>query len=412
MKNKYRFFLSWFWVGLCTFAIFFTVPFARTIQKFVYNKWGSELFGYTVLISTGVVFFLALYILFFRLKIRSILNYIWLLAIGCTYVYFTLKLWGTPEESIHFLEYGVLGFFIFNALKLKTKDRTIYITAFLIGCLIGIFDEIFQWIVKERFWDFRDVGLNALSSGLFQAAIWLGIKPKMISQKIRPRSLRTVSIYLAANILLLGLCFSNTPKRVQNYTKALPFLSFLQQEEVMNQFNMKHKDPEIGTFYSRLTIDELLSIDKRNAKDYGQVLHEWKDKDYAEYLHAHPGIWVPMLYEIRVHIFRRDKRYQRALQAEDEKQKKQNFFIAFKENQILEKYFGHTMKESPYAWSKDTTARIETQINKNEPYKSPVSASFFSPKSEKQMWIVILIFLTFLFAANGLYWRKDKQRKS
>ncbi len=402
MKNKYRFVLPWLWVALWSIAIFLSVPFARIIQTFVVEKWGREPFGYAVLISTGIVFLLSLYILFFRLKIRSASNYIWLLAIGCTYVYFTLSLWAQPEESIHFLEYGLLSFFIFNALKLKLKDKTIFITAFLIGCLIGIFDEILQWIVKGRYWDFRDVGLNALSSGLFQAAIWLGIKPKKISQKIQPRSLRTVSIYLAANILLLGLCFSNTPKRVQNYTKALPFLSFLQQEEVMNQFNLKHIDPEIGTFYSRLTIDELLSIDRINAKYYGQILYDEKDKDYAKFLRDHSGILVPLLYEIRVHIFRRDKRYSRALQAEDEKQKKQNFFIAFKENQILEKYFGHTMKESPYAWSEEITAQIETLIDKNDAYKSPVSASFFSPKSEKQMWIVIFIFLTFLFIANWL----------
>ena len=279
MKNKYRRVLSWFWVALCAFGIFLTVPFARSIQRFVSEKWGSAFFGYAVLISTGIVFFLALYILFFKLKIRSASNYIWLFAIGCTYVYFTLKLWEAPEEAVHFLEYGLLGFFIFNALKLKIRDKSIFVTAFLIGCLIGIFDEILQWIVKERFWDFRDVGLNALSSGLVQAAIWLGIKPKMISFKIRPRSLRTVSIYLAVNILLLGLCFSNTPKRVQSYTKALPFLAFLQQEEAMNLFNLKHKDPEIGTFYSRLTIDQLLTIDRRNAEDNGRVLHEWKDKD-------------------------------------------------------------------------------------------------------------------------------------
>lgn len=412
MKNKYHFILSWLWVALCALAIFFTVPFARTIQKFVSEKWGSEFFGYGVILSTGAAFFLALYILIFRLKIRSVSNYIWLFLIGCTYVYFTLKLWDSPEEAVHFLEYGLLGFFIFGALKLKIKDKTVYIAAFLIGCLIGIFDEILQWMVKGRFWDFRDVGLNALSSGLFQTAMWLGIKPKEISEKIRLRSLRTVSLYLAANILLLGLCFSNTPKRVQSYTKVLPFLSFLQQEETMNQFNLKHTDPEIGTFYSRLTIDELLSIDRRNAKDYGQVLFEWKDKDYAEYLRAHPGIWVPMLYEIRVHIFRRDKRYSRAIQAEDEMKKKENFFIAFKENEILEKYFGNTLMESPYAWSEDTTAQVKAQMGQNVSYKSPVSASFFSPKNEKQMWIGILFLLTLMFTANVLYLRKETPPKS
>ncbi len=409
MKNKYRTVFSWLWVALCAIAIFLSVPFARIFQKFIVEKWGREPFGYTVLISIGIVFFLALYLLIFKLKIRSASNYIWLFAIGCAYVYFTLGLWAQPEEAIHFLEYGILGFFIFSAFKLKIKDKTIYFTAFLLGCLIGIFDEILQWIVRERYWDFRDVGLNALSSGLFQAAIWFGIKPKEISRKIQPRSLRTVSIYLAANILLLGLCFSNTPKRVQNYTNALPFLSFLQQEEVMNQFNLKHKDPEIGTFYSRLTIEDLLSIDQINAHEYGQVLHDWKDKSYSEYLRAHPGIGMPMLYEIRVHIFRRDKRYERALQTEDKKQKRQNLFIAFKENEILEKYFGHTLKESPYAWSKEFAAQVEAQIDKEISYKSPVSASFFSPKSEKQLWIIILIFLILLFAANWLYVHKNRQ---
>ena len=40
------------------------------------------------------------------------------------------------------------------------------------------------------------------------------------------------------------------------------------------------------------------------------------------------------------------------------------------------------------------------------------SASFFSPKSEKQMWIVILIFLAFLFDANWYYFREGRQPKS
>ena len=409
MKKKSRLALAWIWVALCALAILLTVPIARTIQQFVLKKWGSELFGYAVLLSTAIFFFLALYILIFRLKIRSPSNYIWLFLIGCAYVYFTLKLWEQPEEAIHFLEYGLLGYFIFNALKLKIRDKTIFISAFLLGSLIGIFDEILQWIVKQRYWDFRDVGLNALSSGLFQAAMWLGIKPKIISQKVRPRSLRTASILLAANILLLGLCFSNTPKRVQSYTKALPFLSFLLQEEPMNQFNLKHDDPKIGTFYSRLTIDELLRLDRQQAAENGAVLHSWKDLDYAKFLRRHPGITKPLLYEIRVHIFRRDKRYERALQTRDEKQKRENLFIAFKENEILEKYFGHTLNESPYVWSEETKAQIESQIDSKVLYKSPVSKSFFSPKSETQAWIFIGLFLILLFAANRYYLHKYGQ---
>lgn len=409
MKNKFKIWLAWLGVALCTLAIFFIVPLARTIQRFVSERWGRELFGYTVMACAGVAFISALYFLIFKLKIRSIASYAWLTAVVCAYVYFTLKLWQSPEEAVHFLEYGLLGYFLFNALRFRIKDKTIYTAAFLLGCLVGIFDEILQWAVPERFWDFRDVGLNALSSGLFQVALWMGIKPRIISERIRPRSIRTVSILVAVNILLLGLCFSNTPKRVQSYTRTFPFLSFLQKEEAMNQFNLKHRDPDIGIFYSRLTLEALEIIDKDNAQGYGQILRDWQDKDYSRFLRTYTGIWQPFLHEFRVHTYRRDKRYERAGQTEDQDTKGKNFFIAYKENLILEKYFGRTLKESPYFWGDETRTRAEALIDKNTPYRSPVSATFFTPKNERQLWIVILILLALLFIVNRILWRADRK---
>jgi hypothetical protein len=409
LKKKFIQMFDWLWALLCALAIFFTVPLARTIQRFVYEKWGRSLFGYFVLLSAAVAFIFALYLLIFKLKIRSVLNYVWLTAAACGYVYFTLRLWNAPEEAVHFLEYGLLGFFLFNALKHKIRDRSIYLAAFLIGCLVGTFDEILQWMVPGRFWDFRDVGLNALSSGLFQFALWMGIKPKIISEKIRPRSIRTVSLLLAANLLILGLCFSNTPQRVMNYSQALPFLSFLQKEEAMNQFNLRHTDPEIGIFFSRLSIEELFSKDAHNTDDYAQVLWDWKDRDYGEYLRQHNGIWTPFLHEIRVHIYRRDKRYEQALGEENENSRMKNFFIAYKENQILEKYFGRTLEASPYYWGDERRSTAEAFIDKDVPYKSPVSATLFTPKNELQLWLIILSIWILLFLLNGFLSRRQKQ---
>lgn len=250
MNNK-KVFLSWLWVALCILAIFLIVPVARTIQKFVSAHGGRVLFGYSVLAATAVAFLAVLYFLIFRLKVRSASRYIWLTGIAGLYVYFTLKLWKVPEEAVHFLEYGLLGYFLFRALSCSAKDKTIYIAGFFIGSIVGTFDEILQWAVPERFWDFRDVGLNVLSGGLFQLALWKGIKPEVISGKIGVKSIRRISILLAANILLLGLCLSNTPPRVAAYTKAIPALSFLQKQEVMHEFrNKTHRDPEIGSFSS------------------------------------------------------------------------------------------------------------------------------------------------------------------
>jgi len=180
---RIKLWLSWLWVVLCTLAIFLVVPTARAIQSFVSTRWGRSLFGYSVLIITISAFIILVYVLFFRFKIRSPSNYIWLIIVVSLYVYFTLKLWHTPEEAIHFLEYGLLGFFLFRALSFTIKDKTIYLTAILIGSLVGTFDEILQWLMPFRYWDLRDVGLNAFSVVLFQVALWKGFSRILFLKK-------------------------------------------------------------------------------------------------------------------------------------------------------------------------------------------------------------------------------------
>jgi VanZ family protein len=392
--------LSWVWVILCALAIFFTVPLARKIQNLVTNLVGRSFFGYFVLLATAAMILILGYILYFRLNIRFLSNYIWLVLISAIYVYFTLKLWANPEEAIHFIEYGLLGFFLFRAFRHHIDDKSIYFAAFLMGTLVGTFDEILQWIVPGRYFDLRDVGLNALSSGLFQILLWKGVGPKLRSNKIQPKSIRSISVLLAANLLLLGLCLSNTPQRVKKYTTALPFLSSLKSQEAMSEFKFKHRDPDIGIFYSRLTLEELKNIDQFRAKEFGDILRHWQDKEYAEYLRIFPGGVAPFLHEIRVHIFRRDKRLERALFSDDEAVRAENFLIAYKENLILEKYFGKTLERSPYSWDESKKAQLLGPINTETHYESPVSAGVWATMNERVTWIFIALCLGILLAIN------------
>lgn len=391
---------SWLWAFLCALAIFFTVPLARKIQNLVSTLVGRSFFGYLVLFAAAATFLGAGYILYFRLKIRKLPNYLWLVFISAIYVYFTLKLWANPEEAVHFIQYGLLGFFLFRAFHHHIDDKGIYLAAFLGGTLTGTFDEILQWIVPGRYFDLRDVGLNALSSALFQILLWKGIRPKLLDDKIRPRSIRIVSVLLAANLLLLGLCLSNTPQRVKKYTKAIPFLSGLERQEAMSEFKFKHKDPEIGIFYSRLTLEELKNIDTYRGEEFGNTLREWQNQDYAEYLRIFPGSITPFLHEIRVHIFRRDKRLERAQSSFDESVQRENFFIAYKENLILEKYFGRTLAESPHSWDEAQKKEILKRIDPETQYKSPVSAGIWATVNERVTWIIIAAILIGLFIIN------------
>jgi len=394
-----RAFFPWLWVVLCTLAIFLVVPLARAIQKFVSARWGRPFFGYAVLVITAASFCAIVYVLVFRLKIRSPSNYLWLSAVAALYVYFTLKLWRAPEEAVHFLEYGLLGFFLFRALSLSIRDKGIYLTAFLIGSLIGIFDEILQWMMPGRYWDFRDAGLNALATGLFQVALWKGIKPKIISEKIGPKSVRRISLLLAVNILLLGLCASNTPQRVASYSGRLPFLSFLVKEEPMYEFTRKHTDPEIGLFYSRLSPEGLEKEDNERSDHWAGILRDWKEKDYALFLREHHPLLHPFLYEMRIHIFRRDRRVEEAAKAKDEKSRREALFVASKENMILEKYFGRTLEKASYKWSEEKKAEIAVFVDPAKSYRSPVSAGRFQIK-EKTLWLGITAFLALLLGLN------------
>jgi hypothetical protein len=397
---KRKVFLSWLWVGLCSLSIFLIVPAGRTIQRYVYNNWGREAFLYFVLGSLAVTFALLFYFLVFKLKIKSPSNYTWLFIICGLYTYFTLKLRNVPEEAVHFLEYGLLSHFLFRALSHHVRDKSIYITATLFALLIGIFDEILQWMMPLRYWDFRDAGLNALSGGLFQLAIWKVVKPKFTSERITAKSLRIFTSVFVACLIVLGLCASNTPQRIANYTKRIPFLSFLQKEEPMSEFGYKYNDSEIGVFYSRLSPKRLKKIDKQKGEENAQILNESVNKDYEQFLREYNPITDPFMHEIRVHIFRRDTYFKKGKSAPSLSERKEFYFIAYKENLILERYFSHCIEKSVYRWNEDILQESEALIDKSKPYESPVSANLFTEFSEKTMWIFILSLISFLVFIN------------
>ncbi len=409
-KKRTKIRLSWLLVSLCILSIFLIVPLARTIQEFVADRWGRSLFGYSVILVVGGAFLALLYTLIFRLRIRSVTNYFWLLLVTALYIYSTLKLWSVPEEAIHFLEYGLLGFLLFRALKFHTKDVGIYFIAFFIGCLVGIFDEILQWIVPLRIWDIRDVGLNALSSGLFQVGLWLGIRPKGISSRMSLESFRTLSILLMGNVVLFGLCLSNTPNRVSAYTKALPGLSFLETEEPMNRFRYTHVDPDVGEFHSLLSHEELRDRDQQGSVVHGKILREWKNRAYKEFVRSYYPFKYPFLYELRAHVEIRDNALQNAHVAEDDENRKFFYLMAYKENIILEKYFSQTLRRSSHRWKKKQANSIRRLIDPSTPYESPIRFGLVYPWSEMTMWISNLVFLLVLLAVNVTLFLTRKSR--
>ena len=86
---------------------------------------------------------------------------LWLLSVAAVSLGYTLELGEkSPEEALHFIQYGVLGVLVYRALAHRRHDTSIYIAAALICGILGIIDEVIQWLTPRRYWSLRDIWIN------------------------------------------------------------------------------------------------------------------------------------------------------------------------------------------------------------------------------------------------------------
>ena len=184
--------ISWLYLGIWSIFIYTTVPLARSIQLFVSDQWGRQTFEYVVL----AVIIIALGISVRYLKrqpLKTPWRYAWLFGVSAVFVGYTIHLRALPEEALHFVEYGVLGLLAYRALTHRIRDVGIFISAALIGAIIGTLDEAFQWITPRRYWGLHDIWLNFFAAALVQVGIAMGIRPPLISRKPRGISVRWIN---------------------------------------------------------------------------------------------------------------------------------------------------------------------------------------------------------------------------
>ncbi len=76
-----------------------------------------------------------------------------------------------PEERLHVVEYGILGWLLGWALALSEKWPARCWGGVLSVWLIGYGDEIIQWFLPNRVFDVRDILLNGIA-GMVGLAIF------------------------------------------------------------------------------------------------------------------------------------------------------------------------------------------------------------------------------------------------
>ena len=85
-------------------------------------------------------------------------------------------------ERFHLLLYGILSAIVFWALKLDVKNKRIYIYTAVIGCALGMIDELIQGVLPSRVFDVRDICMNWLSIGMGELFVIFVLRPDIYKQ--------------------------------------------------------------------------------------------------------------------------------------------------------------------------------------------------------------------------------------
>jgi hypothetical protein len=409
-------------LGAWSLLIFATVPIAEYIQKGVEESLGRNAFIAMAIVVTMLV--TALVVLRGRTTAQlSAGRAAILLALAGVFVMATVRLSSLPEEATHFVEYGILAGLAYWALAPRTRNRLVYPTALMVCACVGQIDEALQWVMPGRYWELRDVGLNLTASVLVLTAIALGLSPAGTQGDIDARSVRRLLRASMAAALLLAMSMLNTPNRIAWYTSRLPALAFLANaDSAMFEYGYYYDDKDTGSFKSRLSPAALAAADRTRGADVGMILDRYdQPEEYADVLRIYSPVTDPFVHEIRVHLFRRDRYYERALGYPAESHDRLRCAtIAYSEHKILEKYFGNTLSHSKFVLDPARLYTIEAQLLSGvaadraiAASESAVSRNLMTGMSEGRIMMIFAVFLlTLLFVDRRLSARLEPRTEA
>ena len=284
-------------------AVILSAPFVQQAFTALSTAWAPQ-FRAIGIGATALPVGIALLVAVVRIRDRRPARYLALvtsLAIGTTYI--LINALGFAE-TFHFVEYGLLAWLFYRALGTR-DDGSLILLPLLAGVLAGTLDEWFQWFVPIRVGEARDVVLNGVASGcglLFAIAI---DPPAGSVVAIRRESAVRVRMWGGAALALFGLFF----------------LTVHVGHDV--------RDGEIGAFRSRYTAAELAVLARDRAERWRARPPLAQRRLSREDQYLTEGLW---------HVQRRNQAWSAGAVGD-----------AWRENQILEKFYAPILEAPTYA---------------------------------------------------------------
>lgn len=385
-----------------TAVIYLTVPFAIEIRRFALEHLGGpEAFLWIVMAGVVALFVVLIRIVYRSPRQASSRGVAWLLLIAAILLYNAWQRRDRPVEALHYLEYGLLGLFLFRALRFRIPDVLIYPCVILIGGLLGTIDEIIQWVTPGRLWDWRDIGFNISAVALMQAAVLLGIRPDGIDRRPAARSIQAGCRLALVFIVLAILCLANTPERADRYTTRIPALhSLYRNPSTMSEYGHLYRDPAIGAFKSRLSPEALHKIDSERAGEAARALDEFRNpRLYDACLEAYPAHVEPFIHEARVHLWSMThhlgilwtNRWDEPMRDDlNPARVRKHATSCYKEYQIMSIYFSNTMQRSHYAPYPSQLNTLKAHADPSPSYRSKVSRYVITALPELAFYMLLM----------------------
>jgi len=383
------------WIGL----IFATIPFVRRAREAFTTRWPAELIAYAVIAAVLAATVASIAFLRRRRPQIGSADLLWLGIVVAVVVVWTHRLMGQPEEAVHFFEYGMLGVLLYRAFDARVPDPTVYLAATLTGLLVGTVDEFIQWLAPDRFWDLRDIVLNGGAVALVQIAIWRLFKRPM--KTVTRSTLRLLCRLAAAQVLLLTFCMAATPQRLNRFAVHLPLPDRLATgADAICEYGYRHSVDDQTHFRSRLSSVEILRSDRDRAPDIARDLDTSRGRGGFTQSGISPT-GDPFGYEIRVHLFARNRNLHQALAREPGSSgHRRHITTAWRENLILEKFFGATLEQSSFRWGPRRMREAEAAQDPDELFVSRAGAHLVTRVSEGQLRILMLALFAALVACD------------
>ncbi|MEX2015738.1 MAG: sulfatase [Candidatus Hydrogenedentales bacterium] len=156
----------WLFALLYTLAIFFLAQYVPAFWSWLTTEFGTEAAGRLVdrAVPLAGLVVLVLAVAFWR--VRRPVTYLWLLVAMLGYAYLLTLYCEYPVERIHLLQYSLLAWAYYRALRLDTSYPAAIAGAAVAVVVVGVADELIQHFLAGRSGTVADTLLNWFAGGL------------------------------------------------------------------------------------------------------------------------------------------------------------------------------------------------------------------------------------------------------